>query len=42
MHSGGLPVTEAKASQVISLPMHPYMTHEVQDRIVDAICGFNG
>jgi dTDP-4-amino-4,6-dideoxygalactose transaminase len=39
---GGLPVTEAKAKQVISLPMHPYMTPEVQDRIIDAICGFNG
>jgi dTDP-4-amino-4,6-dideoxygalactose transaminase len=40
--AGGLPVTEAKASQVISLPMHPYMTAETQDRIVDAIAGFNG
>jgi dTDP-4-amino-4,6-dideoxygalactose transaminase len=40
--AGGLPVTEAKASRVISLPMHPYMTHAVQDRIIEAISGFNG
>ena len=40
--AGGLPVTEAKASQVISLPMHPYMTPQTQDRIVAAIAGFNG
>ena len=40
--AGGLPVTEAKARTVISLPMHPYMTHAVQDRIIEAISGFNG
>jgi dTDP-4-amino-4,6-dideoxygalactose transaminase len=34
---GGLPVTEAKAGRVISLPMHAYLEPEVQDRIVAAI-----
>jgi dTDP-4-amino-4,6-dideoxygalactose transaminase len=39
---GGLPVSEAKARTVIALPMHPYLTPEVQDRIITAIRGFNG
>ena len=39
---GGLPVSEAKAETVIALPMHPYLTEEVQDRIIEAIRGFNG
>ena len=39
---GGLPVTEAKAGTVLALPMHPYMAPETQDRIIDAIRGFNG
>jgi dTDP-4-amino-4,6-dideoxygalactose transaminase len=34
---GGLPVTEAKAGVVISLPMHPYLSEADQDLIVDAI-----
>lgn len=34
---GGLPVTEAAAERVISLPMHAYLEPEVQDRIVSAI-----
>ncbi|MGZ3403843.1 MAG: DegT/DnrJ/EryC1/StrS family aminotransferase [Phenylobacterium sp.] len=37
---GGLPVTEAKAGQVISLPMHPYLKESDQDQIVTAIRGF--
>jgi dTDP-4-amino-4,6-dideoxygalactose transaminase len=37
---GGLPVTEAKAGQVISLPMHPYLTEDDQDQIVAAIGAF--
>ncbi|MBS0360964.1 MAG: DegT/DnrJ/EryC1/StrS aminotransferase family protein [Proteobacteria bacterium] len=37
---GGLPVTEAKAGQVISLPMHPYLTEDDQDRITAAIRAF--
>ena len=35
--SGGLPVTERLAQDVISLPMHPYLTVEVQDRIIAAV-----
>ncbi|MFZ5720483.1 MAG: DegT/DnrJ/EryC1/StrS family aminotransferase [Pseudomonadota bacterium] len=34
---GGLPVTEAAAERVLSLPMHAYLEPEVQDRIVSAI-----
>jgi len=34
---GGLPVTDAKAEVVISLPMHPYLAPEVQDKIVAAV-----
>jgi dTDP-4-amino-4,6-dideoxygalactose transaminase len=34
---GGLPVTEAAAARVISLPMHAYLTPDVQDRIIAAI-----
>jgi len=37
---GGLPVTEAKAGQVISLPMHPYLTHDDQDQVIAAIRAF--
>jgi dTDP-4-amino-4,6-dideoxygalactose transaminase len=39
---GGLPVSDAKADRVIALPMHPYLSPEVQDRIIDAVCGYNG
>jgi UDP-2-acetamido-2-deoxy-ribo-hexuluronate aminotransferase len=38
----GLPVTEAKAGTVIALPMHPYLTPDVQDQIIAAIVGYNG
>jgi len=34
---GGLPVTEAKAGRVLSLPMHPYLEPEVQDRIIAVV-----
>ena len=37
---GGLPVTEAKAGRVISLPMHPYLAEEDQDNIVTEIRTF--
>jgi dTDP-4-amino-4,6-dideoxygalactose transaminase len=37
---GGLPVTEAKAGQVISLPMHPYLSEEDQDLVVSSIRAF--
>ena len=33
----GLPVTEAKAGVVVSLPMHPDLDDATQDRIVDAV-----
>jgi dTDP-4-amino-4,6-dideoxygalactose transaminase len=39
---GGLPVSDAKAATVLALPMHPYLTPEVQDRIIAAVRGFNG
>jgi dTDP-4-amino-4,6-dideoxygalactose transaminase len=38
--AGGLPVTEAKARTVISLPMHPYLDAPTQDRIIDAVRSF--
>jgi dTDP-4-amino-4,6-dideoxygalactose transaminase len=39
---GGLPVSEAKAETVLALPMHPYLTPEIQDRVIDAVRAFNG
>jgi len=33
----GLPVTEELADKVISLPMHPYLESDTQDRIIDAV-----
>ena len=33
----GLPVSEALAGEVISLPLHPYLEPAVQDRIIDAV-----
>ncbi len=33
----GVPVAEQLAGDVFSLPMHPYLTTEVQDRIVEAV-----
>lgn len=33
----GLPVSERLAQEVVSLPMHPYLTTEVQDRIIAAV-----
>ena len=41
-YSGPLPVTEAKAETVISLPMHPYLDEATQDEIIDAVRSFNG
>lgn len=37
---GGLPVTEAKARVVMSLPMHPYLTADHQDQVIAAIRAF--
>ncbi len=39
---GGLPVTDALASQVLSLPMHPYLTPDAQDQVIAAVRGFAG
>lgn len=39
---GGLPVSEAKAEVVLSLPMHPYLDPDVQDRIIEGVRSFNG
>jgi dTDP-4-amino-4,6-dideoxygalactose transaminase len=33
----GLPVTEKLASEVISLPMHPYLDEPTQDRVIAAV-----
>jgi dTDP-4-amino-4,6-dideoxygalactose transaminase len=33
----GLPVSDRIAAEVVSLPMHPYLTDEAQDRIVGAV-----
>lgn len=38
----GLPVTESVRSRVMSLPMHPYLSEADQDKVIDAIRGFNG
>jgi dTDP-4-amino-4,6-dideoxygalactose transaminase len=34
---GELPVSDRLAAEVISLPMHPYLSADVQDRIIDAV-----
>jgi UDP-2-acetamido-2-deoxy-ribo-hexuluronate aminotransferase len=34
---GSFPVSEAAARRVISLPMHPYLTEDQQDRVVSAL-----
>jgi dTDP-4-amino-4,6-dideoxygalactose transaminase len=34
---GGLPVSDRLAAEVISLPMHPYLTEAMQDRITAAM-----
>jgi dTDP-4-amino-4,6-dideoxygalactose transaminase len=35
---GGLPVTEQLAHEVVSLPMHPYLSTDDQDRVIAAVC----
>ena len=37
-----LPVTEAASRHVLALPMHPYLPHTDQDRVIDTVLGFNG
>ena len=38
---GGLPVSEAKAGVVLTLPMHPYLDAATQDAIIDAVRSFS-
>jgi dTDP-4-amino-4,6-dideoxygalactose transaminase len=35
-----LPVAERVTAEVMSLPMHPYLTRELQDRIIDRVRSF--
>jgi dTDP-4-amino-4,6-dideoxygalactose transaminase len=35
--TGGVPVSDALAAEVLSLPMHPYLDEETQDRIIDGV-----
>jgi dTDP-4-amino-4,6-dideoxygalactose transaminase len=35
--AGGLPVSDRLAAEVLSLPMHPYLTAEVQDQVIAAV-----
>ena len=37
---GSLPVSEAAAAEVISLPVYPELTAEQQDAVVDAVRDF--
>ena len=37
---GGLPVTEAKAGRVISLPMHAYLSQDDQAQVIGAVRAF--
>jgi dTDP-4-amino-4,6-dideoxygalactose transaminase len=37
---GGLPVADALAGQVLSLPMHPYLAPDVQDQVIAAVRSF--
>jgi dTDP-4-amino-4,6-dideoxygalactose transaminase len=39
---GGLPVSEAAADRVISLPMHADLDEMTQSQIIEAVRGFNG
>ena len=36
---GGVPVSERLSRQVVSLPMHPYLTDSHQQRIIDTVRG---
>lgn len=38
---GGLPVSEYASEHVLSLPMHPYLTHDEQDQVIEAIRKFH-
>lgn len=36
---GSMPVSEAVAGRIFSIPMHPYLTAEAQERIAEALAG---
>ena len=38
--AGSLGVSSELSSSVLSLPVYPEITHEIQDRVIDAVCGF--
>jgi UDP-2-acetamido-2-deoxy-ribo-hexuluronate aminotransferase len=40
--AGTLPVTEEASRYVLALPMHPYLSEADQDRVIEAVCAFNG
>ncbi|MAK62106.1 MAG: aminotransferase DegT [Ponticaulis sp.] len=40
--AGDLKVTEAKMATVLALPMHPYLSEEDQDKVIEAVRSFNG
>jgi len=37
---GGLPVSEALPKEILCLPMHPYLSKDDQDRIIDTVISF--
>ncbi len=39
---GGLAVSEELATQVLSLPMHPYLDEATQDLVVEAVAAATG
>jgi len=39
---GALPVTERFAASIVRLPLHPHLTEEEVDRVVDAVSAFFG
>ena len=38
---GGLPVSESLPERILCLPMHPYLSEDDQDRIIDTIREFH-
>ena len=37
---GGLAVTERLCKEILSLPMHPFLSEQDVDRVIDAVCRF--
>lgn len=40
--AGTLSATEEASRYVLALPMHPYLSEADQDRVIEAVCAFNG